>query len=1113
MTKKPTKSKFQPTAARGRRQVRGSTPATTTPQVTPRPAVSERSRTSLEDHPGGGMRPEVSMGNGPTENVAHPEALKMEPVECGDLSPDEQRDFAKLKDHPIAGLFPLMDDAELQALAADIRENGQHEDIVLYEGKILDGRNRYRACRLAGIEPRFVEWNGQGGSPVQYVISRNLRRRNLDESQRAMVGVQAMKALEAEAKARQLAGLKQGTSAPVAADLRQRDEPSRSSEKAAKIVNVSTRLIESAAKVVRSGAPELVDAVKNGEIPVSPAADVVDLPLDEQRQLVAQGAAGVKRAAKESRVQRRATTRAKRAARSPQSDAPVPSHSALVPSATVAANVPTVAAPAPSATTTPAPGPAPTAGPMGPLAAGLTAPPAPATTVPQLGPRTPTAAPRPTAPDPTPAPAAKLYDALYCQPFGSSRGRRECDEETIARQISKHAAPDAVLFMRAPAARLGAAMSAIARSGFTYQECNHVKLPEEKVRLPGRWFKGQTELLLVATRGNVAPPPTDKLVGSWLPESNATTHGPQGIVVAELYSSKRSRRLALFTTCGRKGWDSAEAEGASPDSRYQQPSPPAHPGVPRTTPTDTRPVPTTEAAASTSCRPAQNLQPDGAQTGDVAERDDSAGGGGVTAAGDAVDEGAGGGDDPDAGHDQPMGRSEGDEEEGEGEDEDGGAEIDYDIAKTHVPYPGPVDLRFLHSGRSLARSVAATPPPSAPPWSPEHNVTLPPSRDPGAGATPIFAFIPPMPGVCASPLPWIPPMDDEVPAAPDSDEPAANSDDKEDDCGDLDTVLPDAGPPLPVPPAAAPSFAATQFPWRGPAYPSPLQPGPNSTAAPAPSSSVPIPAIPTEAQAAPSCDCFGIYDERDTECVACGERQACLEERAKRSRAYVSPPPPAAPRTPEAAQVSAATYSPSAGPPPPPRPIWPPSSTTPAAAPPALGMPAMPWSQVQSTSTASKVTQYGLPTTNPDGSPIRRVQMEVELRKLSDAALADLATDLSIEHPANTPRLLLVHSILDKLIKKRVVLGECLGFTLWKVVSAGDCHRDFAHRLRQAVAAGDALAGADVDRFLSSTPPPRFPMAPVPATGDPPEPPPRRPQPLPAPCLPPQRPRRDGRLP
>jgi hypothetical protein len=87
--------------------------------------------------------------------------------------------------HPLANIFPLLDCGELAAQADDIRINGLREPIVLFEGAILDGRNRYRACAEAGIDARLETYDGN--DPLAYVVSLNLKRRHLDESQRAMV--------------------------------------------------------------------------------------------------------------------------------------------------------------------------------------------------------------------------------------------------------------------------------------------------------------------------------------------------------------------------------------------------------------------------------------------------------------------------------------------------------------------------------------------------------------------------------------------------------------------------------------------------------------------------------------------------------------------------------------------------------------------------------------------------------------------------------------------------------------------------------------------------------------------------------------------------------------
>jgi len=197
--------------------------------------------------------------------------------------------------HAVADLFPLLRGAAFDELVADIKQNGLLEPILLDdEGRILDGRNRYRACLAAGVEPRFRTWDGQG-SLTEMALSFNLRRRHLDESQRAMVAARVAKMLEKEAFKRK------GRRTDLAANL-QPGKRCRSSSEAAAQVNVSERLIFAASKVLRDGSEELIAAVDSGVLAVSTAAVLAGLPKPEQTQAVAGGAKEAARKARELRA-------------------------------------------------------------------------------------------------------------------------------------------------------------------------------------------------------------------------------------------------------------------------------------------------------------------------------------------------------------------------------------------------------------------------------------------------------------------------------------------------------------------------------------------------------------------------------------------------------------------------------------------------------------------------------------------------------------------------------------------------------------------------------------------------------------------------------------------
>ena len=180
--------------------------------------------------------------------------------------------------HPAAELFPMMGDAEIAELAEDIKSHGLREPIKTLDGLILDGRNRYRACELAGVAPRFEAWRGE--EPTAYVLSENLHRRHLTVSQIAAIGVEAMPLLEAEARERQRqAGVRYGRGVDSSSPNDDKLSKGRATEIASRQLGgaASPRTIQRA-KAVKDAAPEVFEEIKRGEITVEAGLRKAELP-------------------------------------------------------------------------------------------------------------------------------------------------------------------------------------------------------------------------------------------------------------------------------------------------------------------------------------------------------------------------------------------------------------------------------------------------------------------------------------------------------------------------------------------------------------------------------------------------------------------------------------------------------------------------------------------------------------------------------------------------------------------------------------------------------------------------------------------------------------------
>lgn len=191
-----------------------------------------------------------------------------------------------MKHHPIADVWPMMDEAKLHELADDIRKNGQLVPVWLYEGKILDGRNRWAACKIAGVEPKTKEYTGD--EPTAFAVSLNDRRRHMGKSALAAVAAELEPHFAEDAKRRQQkAGKEHGRGQKVVEKVPQPIDakPSpKAREEAAKSVGVNDRYV-SDAKKVKTEAPEVFERLKAGKITLQDAKrEVAKKPTDDWRK-------------------------------------------------------------------------------------------------------------------------------------------------------------------------------------------------------------------------------------------------------------------------------------------------------------------------------------------------------------------------------------------------------------------------------------------------------------------------------------------------------------------------------------------------------------------------------------------------------------------------------------------------------------------------------------------------------------------------------------------------------------------------------------------------------------------------------------------------------------
>jgi hypothetical protein len=180
--------------------------------------------------------------------------------------------------HPAAELFPLLHGVEFNLFIEDIRENGLREPIVFTpDGRLLDGRNRYRACKtITDVEPAR---RTERSEPWSYVISTNVHRRHLSESQRAMIAARIAERRNGQRRGNQYS--KDQVEALPAGKASTEGTPTN--QQAQDMLNISQGSISRAKRVIKHGTSALRQAVEAGKVSVT-TADRVSREMNTEEQ-------------------------------------------------------------------------------------------------------------------------------------------------------------------------------------------------------------------------------------------------------------------------------------------------------------------------------------------------------------------------------------------------------------------------------------------------------------------------------------------------------------------------------------------------------------------------------------------------------------------------------------------------------------------------------------------------------------------------------------------------------------------------------------------------------------------------------------------------------------
>lgn len=182
--------------------------------------------------------------------------------------------------HPLGAIFHDMSASAFESLKADIDVNGQIHPIILYQGLVLDGWHRFRACLDLGIEPSHDDLP-DGADPLHHSLASNSHRRQSRLSQLTIALAEIWIAQE-QSESGRMEGRSASPLCVALATISSKVKLTKAH--VAELLGVTERLVQQARRVVIDGAPEIIACVKSGELSLERAVQLVKTPIEIQPQ-------------------------------------------------------------------------------------------------------------------------------------------------------------------------------------------------------------------------------------------------------------------------------------------------------------------------------------------------------------------------------------------------------------------------------------------------------------------------------------------------------------------------------------------------------------------------------------------------------------------------------------------------------------------------------------------------------------------------------------------------------------------------------------------------------------------------------------------------------------